>query len=207
MRLIAIVFSVVGIASSAAAQDSPQPPRAQEAARQPSSANRPPLPTKPSNMQVGFAHAVVDKGHVFLVMRKTMPVIAKEEQAYVVQVPVSEMITDGQGGETLVQHVKLEPRTRIVDVIKEVSVTVRYPVSANEGLAVTDATGKPLSEDKVMESLAEPALVCEFVEKPDPALLRTLRPDAVVLVWKDDLARSSSVTPEIAEPSDAADSR
>jgi hypothetical protein len=158
-------------------------------------------------MQVGFAHAVVDKGHVFLVMRKTVSVIAKEEQAYVVQVPVSEEVTDGQGGVILVQRFQFEPRTRIVDVIKEVSVTVRYPVSANEGLAVTDATGKPLREDKVMESLAEPALVCEFVEKPDPVLLRTLRPDAVVLIWKDDAARAASESPEIAEQSDAADSR
>ncbi len=207
MRLIASVFIVVGIASNAAAQDSPQPPRAQEAAPQSASADRPPLPAKPSNMQVGFAHAVVDKGHVFLVMRKTVPVIAKEEQAYVVQVPVSEEVTDGQGGVILVQRLQFEPRTRIVDVIKEVSVTVRYPVSANEGLAVTDATGKPLREDKVMESLAEPALVCEFVEKPDPALLRTLRPDAVVLIWKDDAARAASESPEIAEQADAADSR
>ena len=154
------------------------------------------------------AQAAADKGNIILDVCRSKPVkVVKKGRSDVVWGPFEELRDDGEGGKRLVKYNRPFVRADTYTVVEQVSVKKRYLVSGNKSLAVRDATGKTLSDEEVMTTLKEPANVYEFVEPPDPAFLKTLRPGAVVLVWQDDDAKAASELPGIAERSDAADSR
>jgi hypothetical protein len=139
------------------------------------------------------AQAVVDKGETCLIVLDSRP----KEAVYVVQVPYIEVREDGQGGEIKVRRLRPEQRLRTCNVLEK-ALPRRYRVSGNKNLLVMDETGRTLSDKEVIEALAEPAVVFEVNENPDPELLG-LAGSTLVLVWKDDAARAASELPDIAE--------
>ena len=208
--LVSLVF-VIGLVATTAGQacgDHATPPPVTPDCS-PSEVSGTPLPDKVSGMNKASAQVVVDKGEVYLIVLDNRPM----ETVYVVREPSAELRDDGQGEKTEAKRFTPEVRIRTC-VSLEPALPRRYRVSGNKALAVMDGTGKTLTDKEVIKALEKPAVVYEVNDKPDPELLATplhppmiLQPDAVLLVWENDAARSASELPAIAEQRNAADSR
>lgn len=196
MRAIGSLVIVIGLGASALGQGVVVEPVPLDRPQQPVP-GQPPLANK---IATCVAQAVADKGNLILDVCRSEPVrVVKKGRSIVYWGPFEELRDDGEGGKRLVKYQRPKISAHTYTVVEQVSVKRRYLVSGNKSLAVRDATGKTLSDEEVMTVLKEPVNVYEFAEKPDPAFLKTLRPEAVVLVWEDDDARAASELPGNAE--------
>lgn len=174
MRLFAPIFAAVLLAASPSAH-AQEPPKA---------VPKLPSPPNPGSMVVVSAQAVTDKGKVSLLVAVNKPVSAQEQYTYTVQEPVEVVEDDGKGGKVkkTVRKPVQKQGTRIIT--KYVTEMKQYPVTGNENLTVTDASGKKLSDDEVQKALEKPAFIFEFTDKPNADLLKMLKPETVVMAWK-----------------------
>jgi uncharacterized protein YkwD len=184
MRLFALIIAAVLLAASPFAR-AQEPPKPSVTPAQPNPA-LPKLPVPPSNgsMSVVSAQAIADKGKLILFVMKNEPVTTVEKYTFTEQVPVKVLVDDGKGGKVEKTESKQVTKEGTRNITKYVSVMKQYPVTGNDNLTVTDATGKKLSDDEVRKALEKPVFAFEFTDKPNTDFLKTLKPETVVLAWK-----------------------
>ncbi|MFO0815341.1 MAG: CAP domain-containing protein [Gemmatales bacterium] len=157
-----------------------------------------PLPPTPDMMSIVSAQAVTQHGKVFLFATNTKPVMATEAYTYSEQVPVTVEALDGQGNKVIKTEMRTVTKQGIRTITKYVSELKQFPVSGNDNLILTDATGRKLSDAEVMTKLAKPSFVIEFKGKPHAEFLKLMKPETVVVQWKTQ--QSAPAVPQPAGP-------
>ena len=204
MRAIGSLVIVIGLGASALGQGVVVEPAPVDRPQQ-QVPGQPPLVNQSAKC---VAQAVADEGNIILQVSRVEPKeVEKKYVAYFVKEPVEELRDDGEGGKRKVTYYRHKASTRTYTQKMLVRVSKRYSVIGNKSLVVRTAGGATLCAEEVKAALQEPVDVYEFTDKPDAAFLQTLAPETVVLVWADDAARAASELPDIAEQSNAADSR
>jgi uncharacterized protein YkwD len=154
-----------------------------------------PLPITPDMMNVVSAQAVSQQGKVFLYATNSKPVMVTEAYTYTEPVPVTVEAVDSQGRKVTRTEMKTVTKQGTKTLTKYVSEMKQFPVTGNDNLILTDATGRRLSDAEVLSMLGKPSFVIEFKGKPHAEFLKLLKPETVVMSWKQE-----HIAPAVPQP-------